>query len=97
MQETIAPKTDKPDGQAAPPADSAGDRRRPGRAAYRNPWLLAMLRRSPTAAFEPMPAVSIPRHQDGLGPARGILIGVAMAAVLWSLIGLVAWSIARLV
>jgi hypothetical protein len=96
MQETKAPPADEPDSQAAAPV-AAGDRRRPGRTQYRNPWLLALLRRQPAPAFEPMPAASLRDQEDGLSPARGIIIGVAMAAVLWSIIGLAAWSIARLI
>ena len=61
------------------------ERRRPGRGRYTNRSLLALLRGTGGDASEP----------DKGSPARGIVIGLGISALLWSAIGLIVWIVLK--
>ena len=85
---------DKPD-----ITDTAADRRRPGRSAYTNSFLVALLRGQPlTRPTED--TKDAPMHTDApmrapgdndLAPAVGILVSVGLSLLLWAIILLVVW------
>lgn len=95
--------------QAKPPVvevDVLHDRRRPGRVAYGNPWLIRFLRRQFLHETPIPPAIADPRgrigeadhdHSDALAPARGILLGIIFAAFLWGGIAFSGWLLYRLI
>jgi len=62
------------------------DRRRPGRAAYANPHLVALLRQTTSEAAPPEQRAMA--ETDALGPARGMLVGSAAGIVIWGGIAL---------
>jgi len=97
LMDANSTRTDRPD-----TADAAPDRRRPGRAAYTNRFLIGLLREQPT----PPPAedtqdgqefshVSVrpagDTHHD-LAPAVGILVSVVLSVLLWAIILLIVWQ-----
>ena len=61
------------------------ERRRPARAYYTNQALIALLRR---------PGGDVSKEDRG-SPARGIIIGLGISAILWSMIGLIFWVVLR--
>lgn len=61
------------------------ERRRPGRVRYTNRALIALLRGTGPDASE----------TDGGSPARGIIIGLGVSALLWSVIGVIVWIVLR--
>lgn len=61
------------------------ERRRPGRVHYRNQALIGLLRR---------PGSSDVSDNKG-SPARGIVIGLGISALLWSAIGLIVWIVLK--
>jgi hypothetical protein len=74
------------------------DRRRPGRVDFQNPHLVGLLRDSgepllPAEAEERLaePAIDADEHDDPLGPARGILLGMLIASGMWVAGGLAVW------
>jgi hypothetical protein len=97
MNETQLPSIER---QAKPPVvevDVLHDRRRPGRVAYGNPWLIRLLRRQffhetpiPPTIAEPRGRIGEADHEnsDALAPARGIFLGIILAAFLWGGIAL---------
>jgi hypothetical protein len=69
---------------SGPPAQAASsDRRRPGRIGNVSPALIPLLR-----------ATTVP-DDDGLAPARGIMVGLLLSMVLWATIGGAAWLVLR--
>lgn len=90
--------TEQPD---APDSTTISDRRRPGRVAYANPHLIALLRRSPREA--PLPHGSEAdltgseqeeARADDLQSARGLAVSVALGVVFWAA---VIWTAIRLI
>ena len=71
------------------PSPVAADRRRPGRVNYTNPTLVDLLRAPPDATAEPAETVEEP--EDGLAPARGIVLGVMIGAVMWGMLAASLW------
>jgi hypothetical protein len=79
-------------------AGTLTDRRRPGRVDYQNPHLVGLLRDSdepllPAEAEERPAEVAFDadEHDDPLGPARGILLGMLIASGMWVAGGLAVW------
>jgi hypothetical protein len=73
------------------------DRRRPGRAEYKNQHLIALLRNEPISSS---PGLSDIRNDvssyteddaDDLRPAKGIVMGVLLGLALWLIIGSLVW------
>jgi hypothetical protein len=67
------------------------DRRRPGRADYRNTPLIALMRGHPVTeataadtAAAPALASGGTRHEDGLGESRGILNAMLIGVTMWA-------------
>jgi hypothetical protein len=80
-------------------ADTAHDRRRPGRRAYTDQSLIALLRGEPSSRpvkdtkDAPMPgdaSLSAPGDSD-LAPVVGILVSVGLGILLWAIIILMLW------
>lgn len=82
-------------------ADTAPDRRRPGRPAHVSPELIPLLRNAATTEI-PDDAVhasgaadvdqeSFERDADNLGAARGLAMGLVLGVSLWGIIGLAVW------
>jgi hypothetical protein len=86
--------------QPSPPPNT-GDRRRPKRVDFDNPFLISLLRRKPPAAKEGVPtpqglaeSSEIPAELDcdrPLSTARGIGIAIAIGFLSWLLIGVGLW------
>ena len=81
---------DEPEPQAPDPApdlEVLRDRRRPGRANYRNPHLIALLRAGHGASSTPDATDRGPEQAedtaDDLAAARGIGIAVLLGGILW--------------
>lgn len=72
-------------------ADTATDRRRPGRRNDVSPNLIPLLRRAARERFS-LPWIT-EDHPDQLSAARGLLIAMLIGAVVWFLIGLVIWAV----
>lgn len=77
--------------ESAPAQAVVTDRRRPNRAKYSNPSLIAMLRR-PTVLHngtvgEPLPEES----ENGIDAAQGIIVSVILSVALWLGLGVLAW------
>jgi hypothetical protein len=75
---------------ADPPAmqvPTIGDRRRPGRVEYTKPNLIALLREPSWIGASEI------EEGDPLAPARGIIVGFALAAPVWIGIGLLVWNL----
>ncbi|MDE2581090.1 MAG: hypothetical protein KGL52_05610 [Rhodospirillales bacterium] len=86
MEDPAASEPDK----AQPDSTTLPDRRRPGRVAYRNPYLIALLRSS-RRAHSPRDQVADDQDDDArtvddLGVARGIAIACALGLLLWTAI-----------
>ena len=62
------------------------ERRRPGRAEYGNPALVAILRGSPTDTVAP-----VFDEEDGLAPAKGLMLGVPLGILSWAVVAAIAW------
>ena len=98
------PEPGSPDAEGeTTPTQTLIERRRPGRVAYTNPHVVALMR-APTALDPATSAeVSAPfedlgtEHDDSdnLAPAKGILAGLVLALPLWALIGAGAWFFLR--
>ncbi len=76
------------------------DRRRPGRVDYENPHLVELLRDSDRVPPPGEPAeelvgsgIDAYEDEDPLRPARGILLGIAIASGLWGAGGLAVWML----
>lgn len=87
-------------------AEVLRDRRRPGRTSVDNPWLVRLFRRQflpPNLAAPEIGGISEGISEadhdrsDALAPARGILLGIILAAFLWGGIALGGWSLYRLI
>jgi hypothetical protein len=73
---------------AAPSGWTGGERRRPGRAEYSNPYLVALLRgKTPTGDTTEAPKETAGR--DDLGSAKGIMLAVAVSATIWGAVILI--------
>jgi len=82
-------------------AATALDRRRPGRSAYKNRFLIALLRGEPlirpvddtkdAPANSGAPIKAPGGSDDDLAPAVGILVSVGLGIVLWAIILLIVW------
>jgi hypothetical protein len=82
-------------------ADTAPDRRRPGRSTYTNRFLIVLLRKETLSrsAAEPEDALThtdAPMRAPGgsdndLAPAVGILVSVGLGLLLWAIILLIVW------
>ena len=68
------------------------DRRRPGRVNYSNPALIALLRKP---AADPAEREGVGHLDDAIAPARGIMIGVPIGALIWCAIALGLWYLLR--
>ena len=74
------------------------DRRRPGRVEYENAHLVDLLRGAGSSG-EPSGSADDPvvspadsdAYDDGLAPARGVLLGSLIGSVAWIVIGLAIW------
>lgn len=66
------------------------DRRRPGRAEYANPDLIALLRTAPFAENAAATDAAVTDSENPLATAKGIGVGILLAIPLWALIGLAA-------
>ncbi|MBW4090353.1 MAG: hypothetical protein HIU82_04460 [Proteobacteria bacterium] len=79
--------------EAEPRAVGADDveRRRPGRVAYTNPALLALLRQQPLPA--PPEDAADWEPTNPLGPMRGIALAAAIGVALWAAALLALWVI----
>jgi hypothetical protein len=75
---------------AAPDPAIAVERRRPGRAEYENPALVALLREPAAVPVEANPAADT---GDDLNPARGLAIGTVMGAIMWGALGMTIWYV----
>lgn len=73
----------------SPSPAAVADRRRPGRVNYTSPTLVDMLRGQPDATAEPAEATD--ELEDGLAPARGIVLGVMIGAVMWGTLAAFLW------
>jgi hypothetical protein len=81
-------------------AGTLADRRRPGRIDYQNPHLVGLLRDSdrvppPAEPVEELAEAAFDDetvdHDDPLGPARGILLGMVIASGMWIVGGFAVW------
>ena len=73
------------------PADVTEDkpvieRRRPGRVHYTSQALIGLLRRRGSSHLS---------EAESGSPARGIIIGLGISALLWSAIGLIVWIVLK--
>ncbi len=75
----------------ASPPDA--ERRRPGRAAYTNPALLALLRQDGRADRQDDTVETPGKPVDALAPARGIALAAAIGVALWAAMLLALWLI----
>ena len=72
----------------APSGWTGKERRRPGRVKFANPHLVALLRRkAPTRDATDAP--------DDLGPAKGIMVAIAISAVIWGAVALTILALRR--
>jgi hypothetical protein len=81
------------DGAPAPDganADTAPDRRRPGRAEV-SPDLIPLLRNPVDAEIPPDDTHGADHPRDDLEPAKGLAVGLLLAVPLWCVIALVIW------
>lgn len=91
---------DSPQGiEIASWSTSAGvdDRRRPNRLDQVSPNLISLLRGSasaeaPALLFDDVDAL---RLDEDLAPARGLAIGLMLAAPAWAIIGTLIWAVLR--
>ena len=85
------------EGGEPPVGDEAvlDDRRRPARPDSVSPHLIPLLRNpAGDTAPPPDPEEATADYHDDLGPARGILVGIALSVPLWTiLILLIRWGI----
>jgi hypothetical protein len=65
------------------------NRRRPGRIEYTNPDQIALLRQPSKIIADEID------NDDPLAPARGIMMGLVVAAPMWVGIGLLVWLFLR--
>ena len=73
---------------AAPSGWMGRERRRPGRAKFTNPHLIALLRReTPIGDISDAPDETVGR--DDLGTAKGIMLAVALSATIWGAVVLI--------
>ena len=103
MPAPIAPTREPapcPDARPGAAWPAGAERRRPGRAAYTNPALLALLRQDSTVETpgEPVEAPGAPTQPtgepvDALAPARGIALATAIGTALWAAVLLALWLI----
>lgn len=81
---------------SVPPAHtaaSAADRRRPNRAQYSNPGLIAMLRQ-PTMVQDATAGEALPEEsENGIDAAQGIILSVALSLFIWLGLGVLAWLV----
>jgi hypothetical protein len=83
--------------------DTAPDRRRPGRIAYTNRFLIDLLREKPAtptaegveeaSALTQGSAIAPGDTDDDLAPAIGIFVSVVVSLALWAIILLIIWPL----
>jgi hypothetical protein len=77
----------------APSGWTGKERRRPGRLKFTNPHLIALLRRKKTGGATD--ASDETAGRDDLGPARGIMMAVAISATVWGAVALIVLALWR--
>ncbi len=71
------------------------ERRRPGRVSYMNPSLIGLLRRSRATEDKPAELADADAAIDDMAPAKGMMLGGAIGALLWGAAVLILWLIIR--
>jgi hypothetical protein len=78
----------------APSGWTGNERRRPGRVKFANPHLVALLRgKAPTRDATKAPEETA--GHDDLGPAKGIMVAIAISAVIWGAVALTILALRR--